>query len=447
MNNIFNAGNIYSQWGFSESPFQTTALPPNELGKKLLVGREKELQKLLSKIGTPPKIATVEGVNGIGKTSLVNVAAYLAYQAHLSSTDTDAPLYIPCQEVFQIRPGEPVNEFIEKVLRAIAQTLIDYSNVLKSSNDKKTKALNRWLNSSYLSSIQIGIQAGIPIFSMNLSGQRTTDPTPSPDYMKSGFRKDLSGLLKEIFPNQQSGGVIAVIDNLEILQTSRVARETLEQLRDELLIMHGIRWVLCGSLGIVLGVASSPRLEGILHSPIEIEGISDKLAGEIFDSRINAFAVNGEDYRLPIRKIDFELLHDVLNKNFRALLTQADEYCQWIASDYEPKSDEAKAEFFQKWINLQSQKSWDSVTGQIQSRHIKLFQVAVKHKKPFAVNEFEAFGLKSSQAMSNYVKELENVGIVTITRDDDDKRRKTIQITPKGWFIAYGLEKAKQNAG
>ena len=72
--------NIYQEWGFRGSPFQTTALPPSKLGKRLLVGRNDEIELLLKKIYNPPKIVTIEGMNGIGKTSLANVAAFIAYQ-------------------------------------------------------------------------------------------------------------------------------------------------------------------------------------------------------------------------------------------------------------------------------------------------------------------------------------------------------------------------------
>lgn len=50
---------IYHDWGFNSSPFQTTSLPPTQLGEKLLVGRVPELASLMRKIVSPPKLATV----------------------------------------------------------------------------------------------------------------------------------------------------------------------------------------------------------------------------------------------------------------------------------------------------------------------------------------------------------------------------------------------------
>src|ERR1039458_267474 len=62
-------------WQNRVSWFQTASLPASELGERLLVGRAEELRSLERKISSGPKIATLEGLNGVGKTSIVNVAA------------------------------------------------------------------------------------------------------------------------------------------------------------------------------------------------------------------------------------------------------------------------------------------------------------------------------------------------------------------------------------
>ena len=76
---------IYEDWGFRSSPFQTSALPASDLGRRLLVGREKEVRTLTNRIKSFPKMATVEGLNGVGKTSVVNVASYKLFQQHMTT--------------------------------------------------------------------------------------------------------------------------------------------------------------------------------------------------------------------------------------------------------------------------------------------------------------------------------------------------------------------------
>ena len=102
--------------------------------------------------------------------------------------------------------------------------------------------------------------------------------------------------------------------------------------------MPGLRWVLCRALGIVLGTASSPRLEGLLHTPIEISGVDEALANEILSSRIETFSNEEKKTFTPLLPKDFEVLYDILNRNLRSVLAKADNYCQWIADRNLPRA-------------------------------------------------------------------------------------------------------------
>lgn len=89
---------IYENWGFTGSPFQTTSLPPSELGEKLLVGRGIELGTLMRRLSSPPKLATLEGLNGVGKTSVVNIASFKLFSDYKKTGN--GALYIPCRRIF-----------------------------------------------------------------------------------------------------------------------------------------------------------------------------------------------------------------------------------------------------------------------------------------------------------------------------------------------------------
>jgi hypothetical protein len=117
---------FYMDWGFSDNPFQTTALPASKLGETLLVGRDSELSQLQLRLCNPPKLPTIEGLNGVGKTSLVNVATFKLFQEHLE--DKKNPLFIPCRRSFQLSGSLNVAEFKDQVLREVAQTLFESAN-------------------------------------------------------------------------------------------------------------------------------------------------------------------------------------------------------------------------------------------------------------------------------------------------------------------------------
>lgn len=424
---------IYQKWGFNGSPFQTTSLPPTELGERLLVGRERELASLIRKISSPPKLATLEGLNGVGKTSVVNVACFRLFQDYVERGT--GSLYIPCKRIFQLNPNQDIQAFIDNVLMEVAQTLIDRAaDVRTRYPNLRTKGIERWLNSPQLLSFQAGgwgFQAGYQ-----------AENNTSTGFERSGFRKAVAGCLDQLFSTPESGGVICTIDNLELLQSSDMARQQLEQLRDELLTMTGLRWVLCGALGIVYGIVASPRLEGFLHKPIEIGGIGDQHASEILTTRCDAFGKGTGSPYLPLRPEDFAKIYDVLRGNLRSVLSYSDDYCQWVADRNAPGGDAQRKVVFEQWLREQAQAAHDAVRQELRPKAVEVFQRSVGIGGVFSPSDFEEFGFNSIPAFRPHIRDLEAVGLLVSTQDDGDKRRKTIQVTPKGWMVDLYLTTA-----
>lgn len=323
---------LYEDWGFSGSPFATTSLAPNALGEKLLVARERELSNLRRRIGSGPKLTTVEGLNGVGKTSVVNVASYQMFRDYVDHGK--GSLVIPCRTLFQLDAGLDTQDFEDHVLREVAQTLIEQAAYLIGGSGtlsvQTLDRLNTWLNAPQIKSFEAGAFG----FTMGRSVENNT----SEGFDRSGFRKAVTEWLKELFPNPETEGVICVLDNLELLQTSEQARTLLERFRDSLFSIHGLKWVLCGARGIIFGIASSPRLNGRLHAPVEVDTIPDDAASMILESRIRTYEGSGTTY-LPLTPTEFDKLYQVLNGNLRDVLSDADNYCQWVADRIPPASD------------------------------------------------------------------------------------------------------------
>jgi MoxR-like ATPase len=93
---------MWEELGFSESPYATAALPASEQGDRLLVGRDRELESLLNTLRYTGRHATLEGDNGVGKTSLVAIAAFRAKQARLQREKVQ--FLLPLEGTFQLSP-------------------------------------------------------------------------------------------------------------------------------------------------------------------------------------------------------------------------------------------------------------------------------------------------------------------------------------------------------
>jgi DNA-binding MarR family transcriptional regulator len=430
---------VYEKWGFSRAPFEQSSLPSTELGEKLLIGRDQQLSLLMKRIRSAPKIAVLEGLNGIGKTSVVNVAAYRLYKEHLLG---NGELYLPCRTSFQLNSSESSPQFIEKVFLEIAQTLIDRKNDFTKTEEKlQIDELDRWLNSPERKTFQGGawvLQAGMQVTTNTTSG-----------FEKSGLEKLVRDLLKKAFPTPNQGGIICCIDNLELLQESMKARQLLEELRDTLLQVQGICWVLCGALGITYGVASSPRLESFLHRPIELKEMDKSFAPSILSSRMDIYRTPGrpkDSQYLPLRPLEFDELYGILRGNLRTVLSYTDNYCQDVAEDeVPPKTDKEKRDRFYTWLQGEAEAAYSVAKSVLTRKTLAVFSEAAHGDGTFSPGDFERFGFNAMQNFRPYIKNLEDVYLVVSTQDDSDKRRKTIQITPKGWLVHYHLQRMNSN--
>ncbi|WP_437808112.1 hypothetical protein [Sorangium sp. So ce1078] len=423
---------IYETWGFSDTPFATTALQPNELGSKLLVGRDAEVRQLDLRLNNPPAIPTVEGANGVGKTSLVNVTTYRSYTRH--RTEGSGALFVPCRRPFQLSPDSGINTFANEVFVEVGQTLIELQRSILASNSATTEQLLRLVTSPIAGSVERGL-----IGLGRIRGTGTTPAPPDPEM----FAQQMLAWLKEIFPAHKDGGVVCIIDNVELLQTSQSARRVIEQLRDPILMSVGIRWILCGAAGIVRSAVSSPRLEGLLHDPIEVGGMEERHASGILPSRVSAYAVRDDAY-LPILVDDFERLYNILRGNLRATLGYADRYCMAIAESSSPSTPEDKRNRFSEWLSNETALAYNAVVEEMPPRTRETFQTAINIGGEFSPGDYEHFGFTSSQALRPHVKTLEDLGLVVSQQDDVDKRRRTVSVLPKGWLVAYALEEQGQ---
>ena len=364
---------IYEDWGFTDNPFSTEPLQPNEIGAKLLVGRQDELTRLANRIVSGPKIPTIEGGVGTGKTSLVNVCTYQLFSQFLRrETET---LIIPCRTAFQLTEDSDTEGFATEVYREVAQTLLamgDFTQLLGIDLERR-QDIDRWLNSS----ISKSVQGGLSVLGFGGSGGASSSLSSTAGFDKSGFRKQVASWLEEIF-DRFSGGIVCIIDNMELLQESAAAKKSIEALRDELLLKRGFRWVLCGANGIIQSVVASPRLQGILYDPIIVGGIGDDVIPRVLASRTEAFErFSGSGY-LPITATAFDVLYQALNRNLRNLLGQCVDYCMWITdSGLHPQDENDKDNGFFQWFEGITKSSYDAVATQIRPRAWEVFDVAL----------------------------------------------------------------------
>ena len=264
---------IWQEFGFQENPYSQETLQPDELGNRLLSGRDVEIRKLQRQIGDTGAHPCVEGPIGAGKTSLINVAIYRMQTKCLEKPNEQ--LYLPVVGEFQ--PEVDATTFQKDFYLHLAQTLIKYHGQFDKAGlpSPDIFLLDKWLNEFQYKNASGGIQVA------GFGGQLGigSEPNTSEGLSSSGFQQTVRKLLRTCFP-RGAGGIVCVLDNLELLETPGVARKVLDELRDKVFNIPQVRWVLSGSRGIVSS-ARTERLSGMMRTPIVIKPLEDKSRSRI----------------------------------------------------------------------------------------------------------------------------------------------------------------------
>lgn len=415
---------MWQNFGFEKNPYDTHPVSGNARGERLLVGRDRELKSLKNRISGLDSVVTVEGPNGVGKTSVVLVSGF-QLQKETEKNGKKSILLLP--EPFQFTPEDNALEFKRKVYSRIAAYFIENEKSLRLQLDLQfgLKPLEAWLETplSFNGSVNLG-----PV---GLGGGKT--PNQSAGFDLHGFFALVDKLLRAAFTEE--GGIICILDNLEILNTSQIARQRLESLRDDLLSKHGIKWVVCGARGIVRSVASSQRLQGRLQEPIDIKPLTKGAIKDLVRARVIEFR-SREDAVPPVGSASFNHVFAVLNENLRDSLKFAGDFSLWLdESEYYGKGEEELDEYFAIWLAEQSEAYMKSLN--VPPRAWTLFDDICERGGSISPSDYEEFGFNSSQNMRGQVQKLEQADLVVSELEDTDHRRKTISVVAKGWLLRH----------
>lgn len=421
----------YRTLGFRSDPFDTKALQPDQRGEALLVNREKEIAMLIRRVQESDKIPTLEGANGIGKTSIINIALH---RLLLDSLDDDTkPMFLPCRCAFQIGKGKNLEDFMDEVYLQIALTLIEKSNILRPPPGH-TKAP---IEASIQAYIQSPIIRSYTASILGHGGGVNNAPNTGKGWERVGFRAAIEGWLKVLFPTHETGAVVCVIDNLEILQSSDEAKTTIEALRDTAFSVPGVKWILCGAAGVVRGVVLSPRMVGRLHQPINIGELPDESSGVLYEKRRNAYRVR-PDAELPITQDNFITLFDIFNGNARFTLDEAGAFCTWVFDEVDDLNN-IPHDAFERWLTDELEKNFDEIFVYFSDREKDAFKRACQ-LEIFLASDASELGLNDQQEFRALMEKFIRNGLVTPSLDQDDPEKAVYEISPKSLKLQYFLD-------
>ncbi|KKB61111.1 hypothetical protein WM40_25075 [Robbsia andropogonis] len=397
------------------------------------------------------------------------MAAFECFQAYLKAETPQ--LIIPSVVSFQLKKEAGVDQFCAEVFQGVARTLIQYRDYLKDFDTKGLNLphLNAWLNSPIVqhfnSSGDLTAGLGVPgIASVAVRGGHSSSGqvNQSVGFAQGGFEAVVKAWLNEIFAVQGNGGVVCIIDNIELLETGVSARRTLEALRDKLFNVNGLRWVFCGANGVIHSLAASPRLTAFLNAPvIDVRNVHPSTIDALVKARLQEFSTDPDkaEDELPISLDDIKYLYRLVNYNLRDLLGLADEFCEFCMQNGKPvRVKEKKQEKFERWLDKATTERYQALSSRVSQNAWAVLDVAMSamFKGTFGAADYSSFNQNSTipferSTFGRWLRELVRLGLLTKSLDDDQGEdddgfnRDVFSVTAKGALVQYARLKKREN--
>ena len=426
---------VWGHYGFHTSPYSTSALQIADADETLLVGRDQELQTVLRDLMSGTQMVALEGDYGVGKSSLAAVATSIASRWR-QEKDSIAPLFLAPGRPLELEEKDTASSLEKRAYYQVAGSILANEDRLlrEGITLRQLHDFRQWLTTPHGGGWSAGIGASFPgIVSGNLSAGRSKTPNTSAGFSEVGVIALIDSWLAEIFPTPNSGGVILLLDNLEVLSGFPKGVQVFESLRDRLFKRQGLRWIISGAEGTVRAALSTPKMSGVFPAPIDIAPLPHNLVSEVISRREVAFRARS-DAKLPVSSKAFEDTYVATGRNLRTALGLAERFSlrtdpgamAWMS----PEERDAR---FWEWQIREGERVIEQVSSKLTEARWKVLTTLVSDLDGFATSSNVGdFGYKSSSSLQPHIQALATLGLINYSADEQDGRRRIITATERG---------------
>jgi len=298
---------IWGIYGLKTDPFCTTPIlvKGGLVPAESFMGREDEMKRL-EKIfrSTGGSRVIVCGMQGVGKTTLINIARMRALEKRF---------FTPYQEI-KADADWGINDFIINTISAIYSGLITiknpHKNILEIINKiKPVFDLYEKEDKNY--SLSIAVIGG---------GYGKTRTINKPE-INTHFLTELFHNIIESLINSGFREVIIHYNNLDNFDEEEAKLKALFNRIRDFIQTPQVHFIFVGSPTTSSIINSIPRVSNIItDTPISLESLSLPDIKKIIHTRIKLSAIEGMNYSDPVTNEAIETLYELHNGNIRAIL-------------------------------------------------------------------------------------------------------------------------------
>ena len=308
----------WAERGFWGNPYDTRPLGNEPDAGELLVGRGDFLVELKALLLAGTAHPAVAGPYGGGKTSLVRcLLNELWSDAHEADV---GQLLLPIRT--PISPTEHDRQkFVKRCLLEVSGALVEGAQAIQAAGGQIGRPLEA-LSDFTGKPLLVSGGGGASVLGSGGTGTRTVA-------VNTGFGFDLSGLLqlvrlalKEAFPNDEHGAVVGCIDDVELCGESEDVLQFLSDIREPLLNLQGVKWVILGADQVLQGVGDHPRLAGVVRVLQGLPLLPDTVIAGAVERRIRHFHA-ASDVTVPVNGEAFCRIYERSGRHLRAAFDHA----------------------------------------------------------------------------------------------------------------------------
>jgi hypothetical protein len=281
-----------------------------------------ELKAHLLSSTTHPALA---GPYGGGKTSLIRC---LMNELWTEAYDmSPGQLLLPVRTPLSPNMQENARKFVERCLLELSVALVDGAQAIEAAGGqvgRRVQALADFIGKPLF----VSGSAGASVLGSGASGTRAITVNTGFGFRTSGLSQLVREALKEAFPVDEVGAMVACIDDVELWGGSEQVLQLLSDIREPLLTLQGAKWIIVGADQVLRGVNSHPRLAGVVSSLKGLPVLPDAAIGGVAERRIHRFHA-ASDVTVPVNGDAFCRIYERSGRHLRAALSHSLEFSMY----------------------------------------------------------------------------------------------------------------------
>lgn len=403
---------VWSKYGLRESPFitaPTRLLDTLPIGK-VFSGREDETKRLIKILISSNTTRTlVLGDFGVGKTTFVNFVKWVLCLKEKSKSE-----FVTTPIEIKIQPNWNANNFLLSTLSSIHYASIIFKWEEDGMNLPSLKKIEEYVTIG----TQKAVQGTVGIIGAGYSETKSMPSVISPEV----YENLLTNLCLEL--RECGKQLIVSYDNMENINNNQLA-DFFRTIKDYIQT-EGFHSIFIGPTKCLSALEKYPQVHSVFTQPTILESLTEENVLEIIKKRCEALKFKDGNYIPPY---DDDTVRDVYKRlnNIRFTFKVLEDTTLFTEM-------EAPCKITIREIQAVQEKEKQEILSKLTTQETKIISALMDVQDKVILGKLAKLTNIGNTNLTNPLKDLEDKGLITITKSKKDKRRKYVQLSENSYL-------------